>query len=91
MMFKHDVVNKAFSDYNWPANITISQKIIWLEGARWQFMQIMSEYDRLEKAFEDLVKTCEWYADNGTSHERHHFLAVEARGNFFDSSPKDSK
>jgi hypothetical protein len=39
---------------------------------------------RLRAEFLLLVDTCEWYANNGTEQERHHFLAVEARGNFYD-------
>lgn len=41
-----------------------------------------SKVDEIVKEFNELIKACEWYANNGTEQERHHFLAVEARGNF---------
>lgn len=34
--------------------------------------------------FSDLVRDCKWYADNGLEQERHHFLMVEAQGNYLD-------
>jgi len=37
------------------------------------------------QSFADLVRDCKWYAEgNGTEQERHHFLAVEAQGNYLD-------
>lgn len=45
---------------------------------------LLAQYDEVHKEFLELVKACEWYAGNGTDQERDHFLAVEARGNFYD-------
>lgn len=52
----------------------------------------LGQYDRitlltlkLDKSFEcykKLADSCEWYADKGTEQERHHFLKVEALGNY---------
>ena len=46
--------------------------------------ELRAENERLKAEFECLVSNCEWYADKGTDQERHHFLAVEARGNFLE-------
>ncbi len=32
--------------------------------------------------YKQLATSCEWYADKGTEQERHHFLKVEAIGNY---------
>lgn len=39
----------------------------------------------LRETLESLVEACEFYADKGSDQERHHFLAVEARGNYLDT------
>jgi hypothetical protein len=49
-----------------------------------ELTKLRARNERLTFNFKELVESCEWYADKGTDQERHHFLAVEARGNFYD-------
>lgn len=37
--FDRDVTAKAYSDYNWPQHVTITQKEIWINAALWMFDQ----------------------------------------------------
>jgi hypothetical protein len=44
--------------------------------------QYLAMGEKLATGLDDLATHCEWYANNGLDQERHHFLAVDARGNF---------
>lgn len=48
------------------------------------YNQLMKDARALRVEHEELIKICEWYAENANfnNQELHHFLAVECRGNY---------
>lgn len=57
-----------------------------IANARSSIPKLLEIIEVMRDEFQSLVESCEWYFDKGLAHERNHFLAVEARGNFLDTA-----
>lgn len=53
-----------------------------IDAYNWKIEPIIEALLKVAEEHEDLIKACEWMANNPLEHERNHFFAIEARGNY---------